>query len=458
MADLKAFVDQPDAPPEVRDAGRALLSTAPTIPDITTAPGLRRAVERSGVLLESHLARAAASSPPLANPPRPLIVEGDLKAALWVFRGALSAWLAKVEPPSSDVSPQVAPDPEGDPAPEADPLRSLTRGAPANSARSSPGLATVSPPGRSPFDAEAVETPSPQATRAPPAAAPDADSAAPPAPLARTMEPESDPELAARFGAFVALPQKSGERPPIKIATAGASLPALVQLEPLDTEGEPPPLPQTEPRAVLPRGYAAAAEERSKTPLPPYAGGPTAGQKPMEPSPQLLGTPEATARRLLKGTQSALARQDLMQIASLPESAVHEQEATEPRALSTKLAFDLPFVTPQGVAVAQFEISRDGGGAGGGGAPPLEQTYRARFSIDVEPLGPVHAQVVLAGARARVSLWAERSETIARLRAGEEALGAALRQAELTPEVAVHSGAPPIAGSGPVGHFVDQAS
>jgi hypothetical protein len=458
MADLQAFVDQPDAPQEVLDAGRALLSTTPTIPDITTAPGLRRAVERSGVLLETHLSRAAASPPPPSNAPRPAITEGDLKAALWVFRGALSAWLAKVEPSSSGASPLVAPDPEGDPAPEADPMRSPTREAPADSAKSSPGLATVSPPGRSPLDAKAAETPAPQATRAPPTAEPDADSPVPPAALARTMEPESDPELAARFGAFVARPQKSGERPPIKTATPGASLPALVQLEPLEAEGEPPNSPLTEPRAPAPRGYVGAAEERSKTPAPPYAGGPTAGQKPMAFSPQLLGTPEAMARRLLKGTQSALARQELMQIASLPESVVHEQEATEPRALSTKLAFDLPFVTPQGVAVAQFEISRDGGGAGGGGAAPLEHTYRARFSIDVEPLGPVHAQVVLAGARARVSLWAQRSETIARLRAGEEALGAALRQAELTPEVAVYSGAPPAPGSGPVGHFVDQAS
>lgn len=463
MADLQAMIDQPDAPPEVRDAGRALLSTTPTIADITTAPGLRRAVERSGVLLETHLARAAASSPPPANAPRPMIAEGDLKAALWVFRGALSAWLAKVEPPSGDASPHVAPDPEGGPSPEPDPLRPVGRETTVNGARSNPSSTTLSLPGQAGLEADAVEIPSPNATRAPPLkASAEADNAPParavtPAP-ARTLEQDADPELAARFGAFVALPQKTAERPPIKAATAGVSLPAQVQLEPPDAEGEPPPAAPTEPRARMTRGYAAAAEERSKTPPPPYAGGPTAGQKPMEPSPLLMGAPEAMARRLLKGTQSALARQDLMQIASLPESVVHEQEAAEPRALSTKLNFDLPFVTPQGVAVAQFEISRDGGGAGGGGPAALEQTYRARFSIDVEPLGPVHAQVVLAGARARVSLWAERSETIARLRAGEEALGAALRQADLTPEVAVHSGAPPTPGNGPVGHFVDQAS
>jgi hypothetical protein len=178
----------------------------------------------------------------------------------------------------------------------------------------------------------------------------------------------------------------------------------------------------------------------------------------MEPKPQTPGAPENAVRRLLRSTLSALARQDLMQIASLPESAIHEQDASEPRTVQTRLNFDLPFVTAQGVAVAQFEISRDGGGASGGAPAALEQTYRARFSIDLEPLGPVHALVILSGARARVSLWAERSETIARLRAGEEALGAALREADLTPDVAVHSGAPPTPWGGPLGHFVDQAS
>jgi hypothetical protein len=57
-----------------------------------------------------------------------------------------------------------------------------------------------------------------------------------------------------------------------------------------------------------------------------------------------------------------------------------------------------------------------------------------------------------------VSLWAERAETIARFRAGEESLAAALRQAELSPEVAIHSGAPPTPGVSALGHFVDQAS
>lgn len=462
MADLRAVVDEPDVPPTVRDAGRALLSTTPTIQDITTGRGLRLAVERSGVLLEAHLARAA-TAPPGVAATRPLIVEGDVKAALWVFRSALSAWLAKVAPPSDAGAPPAPSASEDATAEAAGAPKPLARENSASDPKINASPVAATPPGQSRQAAAVAEAPLPATMQTPaPAAINDADSAAPTRPATPTAVlpdgQDADPELAARFGAFVAIPEKAAERASSKVSIGGSSLPTLLQVEPLDSEDAPQRTSLAEPRSLVTRGYAGAAEERPRTPPPPYAGGPTTGQKPPEQGPPLIGAPEAVARRLLKGTQSALARQDLMQIASLSESLIHEHEAGEARPVATKLNFDLPFVTPQGVAVAQFEISRDGGGAGAGGAATLEQTYRARFSIDVEPLGPVHAQVVLAGSRARVSLWAERSETIARLRAGEEALGAALRQAELTPEVAVHSGAPPTPGGGPLGHFVDQAS
>ena len=52
-------------------------------------------------------------------------------------------------------------------------------------------------------------------------------------------------------------------------------------------------------------------------------------------------------------------------VASLPEA--HEPETAEARPQQAgRLNLDLPFMTPQGVAVAQFEISHDGGGSGGG--------------------------------------------------------------------------------------------
>jgi hypothetical protein len=112
--------------------------------------------------------------------------------------------------------------------------------------------------------------------------------------------------------------------------------------------------------------------------------------------------------------------------------------------------------TGRGEAVAQFEISRDGGGSGGGGEAPAP-TWRARFSLDVEPFGPVHVHVSLARGRTSVNLWAESAEGLRSLQQESSLLAATLRAAEITAEVAVHPGAPPVRPAA-AGHFVDQAS
>ncbi|PIB92016.1 flagellar hook-length control protein FliK [Caulobacter sp. FWC2] len=459
MANVRAVVERPDMPAEVRDAGRVLLAKAPSAAEIASPQGLRQAVERSGVFLEARMARAAATPAQEGSPRFP--EAGDMKAALLVFRGALSGWLAKA-------SPQPVFD-----APGAEPVSTLAPGEDAEtrsptSLRAAPSVAaptTQRPPNAANPAAiqpglEAAPETSPAA--APPLQASEIPDAAPAAFPASAKAPESPPEedgLAARFGAFVAAPKPSA---PVQTPVR-AAMSALVQLGLIAEEAlteAPVPGATAESRPLAPGGYGGAPAEvaRSKVPPPPYAGGPMAGQKPAAPELPIDQSPADLLRRLLKGTNGALARQDLMQIASLPEA--HEPEIADARPQQAgRLNLDLPFMTPQGMAVAQFEISHDGGGSGGGVVGPAERTYKVRFSIDLEPLGPVHALVTLTGSRTRVSLWAERAETIARLRAGEESLGAALRQAELSPEVAVHSGAPisPSKASA-LGHFVDQAS
>jgi hypothetical protein len=445
MANVRAVVERADMPPEMREAGRALLAKAPTAAEIATPQGLRQAVERSGVFLEANMARAAATPPQEGLPRLPGTV--DMKAALLVFRGALSAWLAKAPPQASEApaaEPVSVPTEEGAEAPPAATPRAATP-APTIVSSAQPDLKTA-PTVASPLpQAEALEVTA-EASQL----------------LAKATEaPPEDDGLAARFGAFVATPKPSAS----VAAPVRAALSALVQLGLIAEEAlheEPTTASPAEPRALTPRGYGAVPAEaaRSKVPPPPYAGGPMAGQKPAAPELPMNQSPADLVRGLLKGTNGALARQDLMQIASLPDSAPHEAETAEARPQHAgRLNLDLPFMTPQGLAVAQFEISHDGGGSGGGAVGLAERTYKARFSIDLEPLGPVHALVTLTGSRTRVSLWAERAETIARLRAGEESLGAALRQAELSPEVAVHSGAPSNPGGvSPLGHFVDQDS
>ena len=116
--------------------------------------------------------------------------------------------------------------------------------------------------------------------------------------------------------------------------------------------------------------------------------------------------------------------------------------------------FEIPFATAQGSAIAQFEISRDGGG---GADAPSGPVWRARFSLDVEPMGPVHAQVALMGTRAWVTLWAEREASVQTLRAQEGLLSQALTDSDLVAEVAFCLGAPRRRAAAS-GQFLDSAS
>jgi hypothetical protein len=81
-----------------------------------------------------------------------------------------------------------------------------------------------------------------------------------------------------------------------------------------------------------------------------------------------------------------------------------------------------------------------------------------RFSLNVEPMGPVHALIAVTGERAAVTVWAEREASAALLRAGAPVLADALREAALTPgdiqfRVGTPAAPPPAAG-----RFVDRAS
>src|SRR5690606_22752672 len=120
--------------------------------------------------------------------------------------------------------------------------------------------------------------------------------------------------------------------------------------------------------------------------------------------------------------------------------------------------FELPIALPQGTAVAQFEIFRDQVRPDNRAAPGGHRVWRARFSLDIEPAGPVHALVSLSGGATWVRMWAERPLTAARLRGDAPNLSRALREAALEPgEIVVSDGAPPMPAA-PPGHFWDRAS
>jgi hypothetical protein len=187
---------------------------------------------------------------------------------------------------------------------------------------------------------------------------------------------------------------------------------------------------------------------------PPVRGAPPAAQPVSAPTLPPNAPLEAAAHTLLDDTDAAIARTTLLQVASLPDrvdTGAPKADATAPR-----WHFEIPFVTPQGTAMAQFEIARDGGHEE---VEAAKRVWRARFSLDVEPSGPVHALISLVGDKTSVRLWAERSSTAEQLRAGTAQLSQALIRAELQPgDIVIRDGTPPQAApAARAGHFLDRA-
>jgi Flagellar hook-length control protein FliK len=192
---------------------------------------------------------------------------------------------------------------------------------------------------------------------------------------------------------------------------------------------------------------------RSNLPPPPISGALPAAQ-PILPATLVSNSPIETAlHHLLADTDGAIARQTLLQVASLPGQADTTAARLDPTA--PRWNFEIPFMTPQGTAMAQFEISRDGGGSE---VEAASRVWRARFSLDIEPAGPVHAQISLNADRTSVRMWAERPATAEQLRAGVPQLSQALSRAELQPgDIVIRDGAPQQAAAAPAGHFLDRA-
>jgi hypothetical protein len=199
----------------------------------------------------------------------------------------------------------------------------------------------------------------------------------------------------------------------------------------------------------LPRATAAtSAAGTAGTPSvpPPVRGAPSKAQ------PAALATlpenadPVATAKQLLSGSDAALARHTLLQIASLPDAA--------PQSRDGRWVFDVPLMTPQGAAVAQMIIERDGRGTSAEKPVPV---WRVQFAIDIEPLGPVRANLALSGDRAWVTISADRPESLDKLQSGVSWLADALQSTELEADIAFQPGLP-AQRSATASRFMDNAS
>jgi hypothetical protein len=429
MADMVQAAAEPDVPRPVKAAIAQIMALGARMDGQISGPEIRQALQRSGLFLEARLAAATPGAEPqrapagtLTAPPRVVPTptpNSDMKAALLVFREVVKTWMEAAPPTSA----QAGASPPGQAATTAAASAQLAdRGTP-QALAAAPSVPTA-PSGDVVSEAPVLAPPatedSPPGLTKPATGWPNVNTPSPPTP-----RPAAPPPLPA-FGAIVA--------------------------------DDFPPLPLMTPRppsaaAMAYGGPEVAPGPPSQTP-PPYAGAPTHAQPAAHAGLPAGADPHAIGQRLLTETSAALARTELLQIASLPEAAAAGRPVDDQ---PQRWVFDMPFMTPQGPAAAQFEISRDGGGSGGEGGRALGRTWRARFSLDVEPMGPGHAPVAQTRDRARVSLWAERPSSMARLRGGEERLNSALREAALEPELAFHAGQPRAPAAAP-GQFLDQAT
>jgi hypothetical protein len=286
-------------------------------------------------------------------------------------------------------------------------------------------------------DDTAPQRPAPAVSTAP-AATPDR-AAAPPA---RSALPLADPAIIRSLGA--ALLHAAEDTPVSGPQLTAEQVTNLAKAVAAQLGGRDVPAPE----------HAAMPPQPASGPPPPYRGAPLSGQQPVGPAINLDAPPHESAERLWSETDGAIARTTLLQAASLPDP----QTARSHDPQMQRWTFEIPFATPQGTSVAQFEVSRDPKAAESHRQLP---SWRARFTLDLEPMGPVHALIGLAGTRTSVTLWAERQPTAQQLNDNAGMLGDALRAAELEPaEFQFRVGTPPKLAKSPVkpGRFMDRAT
>ena len=416
FANLGIAVSMDSLPPEVQNAAAQLLASRPGLDESFSGDAMKTAFRNSGLFLERTLASPDAAVLLPQGEPLP-----DLKAALIVFRQTLSNWLGTVSQ-----KPQVT---DVDLAAPASFAQAGQARAQADSV-ASPSLAPTGP------QLEFDEILLPQASLRVDGDTFDLDANArifaPPDASVRGVQASLD----AMRDVLRAFPQ--GVRDAVK---------SLLEAE-----------SAASPHATAPRALPARTDidevALSNVPPPPFRGGAPSAQAVAMPTVTDDMTAGVAVHRLLDDTDAALARQTLLQAASLPD----RPDPQAPRAEQTmpRWNFEVPFATPQGTAVAQFEVSRDGAGMA---TEAAKRVWRARFSLDIEPAGPVHALISLSGERTSVRMWAERPLTAAHLRSSAPDLSEALRRAELEPgDIVIGTGHPPSPPPPRAGHFMDRAS
>jgi hypothetical protein len=410
FADIAAAMSSPSLPPEARATMAAILASQTPLDETTSAAQLRAAAQSSGVFLEAGLAAEVQGEPSAsAN------VQTDLKALLLKL--------------VSDLAPPPEPGPS---APGAAP--SPTAAAPSGNA---------APPAQATAAAEDTPNATPPAAGAAQPTGAAATSAQESAPVAQDAASTEPPPMAS--GAAVAISEMAA-----RDLAAGDLAPTTQGAQP-SAQGNPAAPARADATANSAQSAQAArpappVASLRATPQPPIAGGPTAGQPAVRAIVGPHDAPESLIQTLRQEAIGALARVQLSQAASVPRSDA-----------ALRWSFEAPIATPDGTAIGQFEIDRDGKGAAAS-KDETGPTWRARFSLDLSPSGPVHAEISLSGGRTRVVLMAEREDARLALASGQDALAAALA-GENGGEAAVRvvSGAPR-RPTPPAGQMLDKST
>jgi hypothetical protein len=465
-------------PPQLQQAVAQVLAQRTSLDQNLTGNDIKQAFQNSGLFLEASLAAGSPSSS-AATP--------DLKAALIVLRQVLATSLNGAQAPAAAVAPGTIPAatlglqgaasaavvvPQGAVAQAATPVAAtVPQGAASTVVPQGTAAAVVIEQGTlasmtvagQPITITPVQGTSLAAS---PALAPllSTETVTSATPLQGAAMPNAEVILNTGVASQIILPPSTPADAAARAAASSAALNLLqeaVQATPLiQINPSGLVLENNQMLALVPavtggaRTFVDEAEmAHTNVPPPPISGAlPTA--QPVLPATLVSNSPADSAmHRLLADTDAAIARQTLLQVASLPGQADPATGRVDP--VAQRWNFEIPFVTPQGTAMAQFEISR---GGGGNEVAAAKQVWRARFSLDVEPAGPVHALVSLVGDRTSVRMWAERPATAAQLRAGAAQLSQALSKAELTPgDIVIRDGVPPQPVPARAGHFLDRA-
>ena len=487
-------------PPPLKDAISQLAALSINGDQPVSAEDVRSSINSSGLFLEARLAQANGSAEGLAG--------SDLKAALYALKGALGDFLASSAPataaPASEApltsslqggptppiqEPSAAPTGSGVPVTPNSPLLPGTGAGEIDTE----ALAAVlrPPPTVSPQSAGSTSTTMPAAA----VISTETGTAGIGAPLVASAPSSGQAPSPAATGLAMAADMTRGEaetlfamfRPPPTsgAGTAGttSSLPgsgqtasaALIATGPLSARPDLATMAalgeliasETTPsgrRVVI--GKDGRPELRKSAddgtlppqarPAPPQRGVPPHGQ-PAADSPDPAGASSRdVAETLVKQTDSALARVTLGQIASLPDAPGQDPAPATPQAPHQgSWLFEVPVVVGGKTSIAQFEIDSEQEGATT--ADPAERNWKVRFSLDIAPVGPVHARLTLANHRLSLGVWTERPDAAAAMAREAATLRQSLGDLAVSiDEIHLYSGKPPAGPPARAGGFIDR--